>query len=186
MSREQAFLAESAAYIPSPDDNPENEGFYRTYSALRKVWGPDFPEHAIHQSAGWAMHQPLERRYQIALATIRGMVERVESPLEPRPYYGCTTVPQEPDEISIENYVRREFKRAFPNKRWGTKFAKAKLEAVRDQATMILWEDYRKQVATYQAEQTRLDAENKRKRQEWLDALHDTALFENHVRRVQS
>lgn len=59
-------------------------------------------------------------------------------PPEPRPCYSYASEPKAPTDADVVAAVRREFKLAYPGKRWGSTFAKAELARVRERARGLL------------------------------------------------
>jgi hypothetical protein len=187
LTTSNAFEAAYAAFAPAPDDNPAAVPAYRAFHALNAVWGESFGRqfnatwHRAACEASWAQEG---ERYKAALSAARDWVASAVPPPEPRPCYSYASEPKAPTDADVIAAVRREFKLAYPGKRWGSAFAKAALARVRDQAHKLLLARFVADVVKYEASETGRKASDATRHQAWLDTLHSMALLEDAVRKL--
>jgi hypothetical protein len=160
----------AASFVPASDDNPDCIPFYRAFTGLRAVWCEDFCKtnhHIVHQAACHASQVWPEDAYRVALASVRDLASKMVNPPRPNPQYSYRAAPGEPTEADAYNLFKEEFKRAFPDKRVNSRFAKEKWNQKREKALEIVRERWSLARGRFDAEERKIQDVNDKQRQEW-------------------
>lgn len=189
------FSAAFDAFVPSPDDNPENVPFYRVSCGLRAAWGWDWEtgyyRSLLHGVACYTTYSGIKTPdgyYETALNVLRSYLrdwntgELREHPPSRSSWW--QREPAEPTEKDVLSFFRTEYKRAYPGNRVNSKHAKAMWLVKKDQATEIMRNEYLKHLESYQIMKDEHEAREVTKRERWLGAIHEEAFQEDEVRRI--
>lgn len=190
MNNRQRFEEAYDAFVPAPDDNPDNVWFYRTYAGLKAAWGPAFHknyEAVLHHVACTARELRSVPLYDGALRQLAFYLEHgYEFQIPEEPHYRgfYDQMPQYPGERDAKELFNSEFKRVYPDKRLNSREAHEKWAANKDKAFQILVDQYHKKMAHYTARENECAEQNRLRRAEWLDKIHARALFEIEVEKI--
>ena len=182
------YLEGLQSFIPSKEDNPDCVPFYRAWRGMENVVGKETMSqwhHLLHEAICWASNKPESEQFPTILQHLRYMICRWTKPEEPRYSYSWTGAPSEPTEQDARKFFNDEYKRAFPGKRANSKEANRLWEEKRAQAFSILQEQYQTRLKDYELSEQRRDAENDKRKQDYIGQFWAMAQFEEFVRQLE-
>lgn len=179
MTTQFAYCAAWESHQADHGDDATRIAFDRIYKGCMTL---GLPETWCHQMSGWidTQAQPSEQYRQI-LITVRTWCRDAKLPREPYYSMGCNSVPREPTEQDAFDLFRSQYKQKFPERRINSKHAKEQWVKVSEKAWQIAQDQYKTELAHYNAMEEKRNAENAKRRQEWIDEIHAMALIEHHV-----
>lgn len=158
MTRAERYEEAREAFTPDPTDSADAVPYYAAAAGLKAAWGAEICDlidfHACFCAAGAA-------GYEAAVATLRSIAE-AEPPKEPQ---GSGAWIAEPVELTADEVFEREFKRAFPKRRLGSKFANEKKAETAERAQEIADAENAKARERYEDERARQAARDRKARE---------------------
>jgi hypothetical protein len=169
MTYEEIFQHAWHAFEQAADDRPDNVPYYRDWAGIRAVIGKealDRTQSIVHNAMFYATpaHTWQGIRNGIIILT-----ERMELPREPHYTMLYDSRPTEDVDGMAKEIFGRQFKRAFPGKRLGTKFAHEQWAEVGDKARGMAREIIAKEMADFKRKEDAVNAENAKRHQAWVD-----------------
>jgi hypothetical protein len=187
MTTKEQFEMLYAEFVPQPDDAPNAIPFYRTAYAIRTLWGVEFVEkypHIWHQAACYSSDAKINR-YQVALNIAWAFVNDCKVPSAPTSHYcTATAIPVVPTEADALAEYRRQYKRAYPDKRVTSTHAKALWLKKKDAAMKIVVDRYHADLDAYNLTEAREQARRDRQQREWMNQVMAMAQLEDAVREL--
>jgi len=187
MTNRELFEKVWEAHRPEREELPEVMQFHKAWDAVRSIWGREFIAEfhsAVHQICGWNLMDiriNAEQCWELFVKGAKAHAEKMQNPEAPMIHHFYRWLPQEPGEKEAYEFFKTEFKRAYPDQRLNSKFAKKTWAEKKEKAIEIVRENWRREVARYEREKAEVEDRNNEKRREWQAKVDKIALFRKAV-----